>query len=50
MFAIKWKSKISGNTGSGLYIFDEKTAQKICDIVNKDYPDIEHWIEEEAVN
>ena len=47
MFAIKWESKISGKTGSGLYILDEMTAHKTCDRMNKEYPDIKHWIENE---
>ena len=46
MYAIKWTSKITGHTGSGLYILDRETGQKTCDRVNKDYPDIKHWIEE----
>ena len=46
MWAIKWKSKITDATGSGLYICDQKTAQKLCDEANRRYADLEHWIEE----
>jgi len=45
MYAIKWKSNITGFTGSGLFIFNKKTAEEICGIANRDNPDVNHWCE-----
>ena len=45
MFGIKWKNNTTEKTGSGLFIFNEKTARKICDIANRDNQRIFHWVE-----
>lgn len=47
MYAIYWKCKITGMLGNGQPVYDKKTAQNEADRLNKDVPNIFHWIEEQ---
>ena len=48
MYAIKWRSKITGETGFGGHILDLKTARSVCDRMDLKYPEIEHWYESDG--
>ena len=43
---IAWKSKETGATGHGEYI-DKKDADAWLEKVNKEHPELEHWLESE---
>ena len=40
-----WKSEITGYQGHGQLI-DYRQARKAAEWANKEYPNIEHWVEE----
>jgi alpha/beta superfamily hydrolase len=43
---IAWKSKATGAEGHGEYM-DMKTAEAWLEKANKEYPELEHWLESE---
>ncbi len=46
-YRICWKSKQTGSTGQGEPVFSSREiAQTTADEFNKEYPDLEHWVEE----
>jgi hypothetical protein len=45
-YRIAWKSRITDATGHGEYV-DKKTAEGWLEKVNKDHPELEHWLEAE---
>lgn len=45
MYRISWKSRITGCTGNGEYMFTHDDAKEYINSLNEKYPYIEHWIE-----
>jgi hypothetical protein len=46
MYRIAWKSKITGYCGHGEWQADLIAVQSAIAIVENEFPEIEHWIEE----
>lgn len=45
-YRIRWKSRETGNGGQGEPVFNSKEiAQKAADDLNKDVPNLYHWVE-----
>ena len=47
-YIIKWKSKITGKTGGGTTRFGLWDAAEQVARLNRQFPDIEHWYEEDG--
>lgn len=43
-YAIHWRSKITDATGHGTTGFAKQTAQQIVNNLNKNFPQLVHWI------
>jgi hypothetical protein len=41
-YAIRWKSTVSGQIGTGTKLFEKKEAERLAAELNVDYPDIDH--------
>ena len=42
MYAIYWKSTVSGQIGTGTKRFEKEDAEHLATELNEDYPDIVH--------
>jgi hypothetical protein len=40
--AIRWKSTMTGGTGTGTKLFEQQEAERLANELNGDYPDIDH--------
>lgn len=45
---IAWKSKITGHSGNGPWLEPDVNLRRIIDALNREQPDIHHWIEYES--
>ena len=41
-YAIHWKSNVTGTTGTGTKLFEQKKAERFATELNEDYPDFDH--------
>lgn len=46
MWVVKWKSKVTGQSGRGQPIAIQAVAKAWVDEMNAKYPDIDHWAEQ----
>ena len=44
-YAIYWESRLSGTKGNGTATFTHSEAEDIVSKMNKQYPDIIHWVQ-----
>jgi hypothetical protein len=42
MYAIHWKSSVTGTAGTGTKRFEKDDAERLATELNADYPDIDH--------
>ena len=42
MYAIQWKSLVTGTSGTGTNRFEKEEAEQLAKELNEDYPDIKH--------
>ena len=47
MYRISWKSKVTGCTGNGNYMFTLEGVTEYIKMLNKEYPELDHWMESE---
>lgn len=45
LYRIAWKSKITGFSGHGTATFSYDVAKEQCEDMDKEFPDISHWLE-----
>ena len=41
-YAIRWKSSVTGTTGTGTNRFEKEEAERLAKELNEDYPEINH--------
>jgi hypothetical protein len=41
-YAIHWKSNVTGTTGTGTKLFEQKKAERFATELNEDYPEFDH--------
>lgn len=48
MWYIAWVSRLTGHEGRGLAVFtDRAAAEAMCARMNREYPDLSHWVVEQ---
>lgn len=45
-YVIQWKSKVNGRAGRGTKVFEKEEAERLVDELNREYPQIEHGLQE----
>lgn len=50
LYRISWRMRESQYSGHGDYCLNEKCATDWITKLNKEYPDMEHWMEKEVTS